>query len=76
MKRYLVVGGVIPSKADGDFHYISPQKLIRLYEVPRHECILAMDWDDKASLVGLDITKYTVLEPDYHGNYNHRVNKE
>jgi len=69
VKKYLVVGGIIFSRTDGDMHYISPKKLIRLYGVPRNECRVAMDWNDKARLLGLDLSKFIILEPDYQGKY-------
>lgn len=40
MIKYLVLPRRIPSKNDGDFHFISAMKLIELYRVPRSECLI------------------------------------
>lgn len=66
--KYLVIGGSVSSKSDGQTHYFSPQKLIRLYGVPRNECILIADFgSDK--LMGLDTSNLVTLRPRSDGNY-------
>ena len=64
MKKYLVIPGWITSKSDGDRHYISANKLIRLYGVDRRECVVFQDGERGFcdSLIK--------LEPDYNGDYN------
>ncbi len=63
MAKYLVVGGWVRSKNDGDWYWVSPVHLVRLYRVPRSECILV----DKEG--GLFIPNLEILTPRHDGDY-------
>lgn len=65
-KQYIVYPGFIHSRNDGDLHYISFGRLMRLYNVHPHECINA---SVKGILNGMDITDKIQLFPDYSGKY-------
>ena len=76
MKKYIVVGGDIMSKTDGDRHYVNARKLCNLYQINPNDCILI----EERSYYGL--VKYKllpeglpVLRPKYDGKYN-LTNKE
>lgn len=66
--KYLVIGDSVVSKSDGQLHYISPQELIRLYKVPRNQCILIAD-SRSDKLLGLDTSNLVTLRPRSDGNY-------
>lgn len=40
-KKYLLIGGEIYSKYDGELHYINAHKLCQLYNLNPIECIFA-----------------------------------
>ena len=40
MKKYVVCPDFIISRTDGQRHYIGAAQLIRLYNVPAHECVV------------------------------------
>lgn len=67
-KKYLVIGGKIISKSDGDEHYIGALRLCELYKVNPNECQLIEENNPRSRTV--DQTKYEiVLKPRYDGNY-------
>ncbi len=68
MKKYLVIGGWVTSKHDGQQHYVNAVDLCRLYGVAVRDCILASE-EDEHSLLGIDVTQYIVLRPRYDGRY-------
>ena len=39
-KKYLVLPGEIKSISDGQRHYVTAGELMRLYRVPRSECVV------------------------------------
>lgn len=70
MKKYIVIGGLVTSKSDGDehyIHYISPEMLCRLYKVNPNECYLFRNSHDP--LIDT-LPKLPLLTPRYHGDYN------
>ena len=66
-KKYLLCPGWVPSKTDGDRHYITAGALARLYGVPLSECLTmpegdkARGWNKNHGLIELG--------PQYHGRY-------
>jgi hypothetical protein len=42
-RKYVVLGGQVVSQTDGDTHYISADRLMRLYSVRMEECIIIND---------------------------------
>lgn len=63
MIKYLVMPGNMPSKNDGDIHYISAQKLISLYGVNKNECVIAGERSSSYN------NKLIILSPRYDGDY-------
>ena len=71
-KKYILIGGVVTSKTDGDEHYISPYKLQKLYNLNPNECIFVKDDNPKnlrVSLLGRNIDNCIILRPKYNGDY-------
>lgn len=68
MKRYLVIGGNVISKNDGDEHYISARRLVDLYRVDIAECVLVDDGRIE-TVRGLNTHGLITLTPRYDGNY-------
>lgn len=68
MKKYLVIGGTIRSKTDGDMHYISPARLCFLYKVNPSECVVVPDGSFK-NLCRYAGTNLIVLAPRLDGDY-------
>lgn len=72
--KYLVIGDWIRSSEDGDRHYISARQLIDLYGVDSKEC-KTIENNQPMSLVGVDLTMFTVLRPLFHGQYREHIEK-
>ena len=53
MKKYLVFGGEVKSKTDGDIHYISPSRVAELYELDPRECVF-VDIRRRETFLGYD----------------------
>jgi hypothetical protein len=68
-KIYLVIGGWVNSKTDGDRHYINAKRLVELYGVDIKDCILRES--DRQPYPRADELRigYTRLEPSYNGDY-------
>lgn len=67
-KKYLVVGGRVISRWDGDVHYVSPQALCGLYKVHPDECEFVTEDEYETSQYRYD-DNLIVLRPRYDGNY-------
>ena len=63
MAKYLIIPGEVQSQYDGDIHYISAERLIRLYEVDPADCII----DTFNSTI--DTTGLIRLRPRHNGDY-------
>ena len=70
MKKYLVIGGDVISKNDGDQYYINAHRLCELYGLNPREHFLAEE-NDPSSLRGFD-KNIPILRPRYDGNYSIR----
>lgn len=71
-KKYLVIGGYVRSKNDGQKHYIPAHRLVDLYNVSPSECILTDSKDMDRALCGIhpnDRSKLIRLFPRYDGDY-------
>lgn len=70
--KYILYGGEVRSQNDGDIHFISAQKLMKLYNLNPKDCVLINnDIDRKTKLAGLNLNGvHMVLHPRYDGNYN------
>ena len=67
--EYIIVGGRVISKNDGDEHYISAHKLAQLYGVDPTKCLLIEEGDPvwKERLLPGAIR---ILRPRYDGDYS------
>ena len=63
MKKYLILGGSVISPHDRDVHYISPDKLIRLYGLDPKECTTS----------SIGYRGLIVLGPRRHGDYREHL---
>lgn len=70
-KKYIVNAGYVVSRSDGDKHFITAQKLISLFRVDPHECIIAPKEEHEFAIFERRHPRgqYTWLEPRYDGNY-------
>jgi hypothetical protein len=79
-KKYLVVGGYIHSKNDGERHYVSCSQLMRLYGVKPSECyttdVRRGGVQDPLDLIGQvpgvsrqELVQLMLLGPRYDGDY-------
>lgn len=67
-KTFLVIGGDLRSPHDGQFHYVGPRALARLYRIDPRDCIFASGWDDQR-LAAVRAKDHIVLRPRYDGDY-------
>lgn len=66
-KKYLVIGGEVISRHDGQRHYVSAQQLVRLYGLNPSQCILVEEVDPSRAY---GYRKGMVrLYPRYDGDY-------
>ena len=69
-KDKIVYGGYVKSKSDGDIHYISAYKLLKLYKLKPTECILIDEWEDvEEKLRSYFIGGMKWYRPRQDGNY-------
>lgn len=68
-KKYLVIGGLVKSRSDGDIHHVSAPRLCALYGVNMDECVLADERDNDIEWVEVRNGHLTRLRPRYDGNY-------
>jgi hypothetical protein len=74
MAKYLVIGDWIRSANDGDRHYISARQLVELYGIDPRDC-KTIENNQPMSLVGVDLNKFVVLRPLFHGKYREHIAK-
>jgi hypothetical protein len=71
-KKYLLLGGDVFSKSDGNKHFVSARRLQELYQLDPEECVYA-DFADSAtsprSLLGVNERDLIALGPRPHGDY-------
>ena len=69
-KKFLVIGGYVISKNDGDIHYVSAYKLCELYGLDPHAPNVRLaSGNCPESLYGYD-DSWTVLTPRSSGDYS------
>lgn len=68
MKRYIIFPRPRFSKNDRDSHFISAQKLIKLYNVDRNDCILINNNAKLKGIHGIFMPLYPKFEGDYSLN--------
>ena len=67
-KQYCLHPGYVFSRSDGDEHFISFNRLLMLWGVPRGRCI-CWDYRRPATCLGRHWDDYIHLTPRYDGNY-------
>jgi len=70
MKRYLVIGGTVISKKDGQEHYVNARKLCELYMVNPRECVLMEENDNIMRARRAGWGSMLILRPRHDSNYN------
>jgi len=68
-KKYILMGGPVRSKSDGDLHHITAQQLCRLYNLNPEECIFA-DVMRPETYQCYRTEDLIELNPRYDGDYN------
>jgi len=70
-KKYLVFPGKVISRHDGDSHFITADKLIRLFGVKREECIIINSLDEAGRIMNTEpgFQKMIHLSPRWDGDY-------
>ncbi len=67
VKKYLLISGDVISKKDGQRHRVSARRLVDLYRLPIHECILQ---EPEERIVGVNHTGLITLYPRQEGDYD------
>lgn len=67
--KYLVIGGTVISKLDGQEHYVNARELCRLYQIDPRECILMEETDSVLKTRAMGLKRVIILRPRYDGNY-------
>jgi len=66
MIKYGIVPGEIPSKYDGQIHYITAARLMSLYGVNPAECVTLDKAEEAKAIMRTDLI---ILKPRYDGDY-------
>lgn len=66
-KRYMVCPGYVYSRSDSDRHWISADRLIRLYGVNPAECIVSTSETERRGTWAADLIR---LAPKWDGDYS------
>jgi len=70
--KNIIRGGYVKSKSDGDIHYITAWKLLKLYKLNPRECLLIDNWDDERDKLrghcSIETMKW--YHPRLDGNYD------
>lgn len=69
MKKYMLVGGYVFSKSDGDRHYINARKLCELYKLNPAECIFMEENDTYMQAPRHGENSILILHPREDGDY-------
>jgi hypothetical protein len=71
MKKYLVIGGMVTSRTDGQVHHIDPLRLCQLYGVNPNECVMVDDRFDQTRIQNLEESNPELirLTPRDDGDY-------
>ena len=71
--KYILVPDWVISRTDGDKHFISSDKLARLYGVPLRECMIATDFERQKNILSKSHPDAEWLFPDFYGKYKRRT---
>jgi len=67
--KYLVFGGLVKSKTDGDIHYIPAHKVCKLYGLNPHAPNVRLASQDVPATYIRDDNSWIMLYPRLDGNY-------
>lgn len=75
-RKYILIGGEIESRNDGDIHYITAGKLRRLYNLSSFQCWSLEDNNPmerdvvlSSMRTAINEGKIQILRPKYNGDY-------
>lgn len=68
-KKYLLIGGEVISKNDGDRHYVSAYKLLRLYRLGEEICDCIEAAEESLYRRSHPNNSLIVLRPRFDGRY-------
>lgn len=68
-KMYIVRGGFVRSKNDGQIHFVSARKVAKLYKVPSEACIFPKEHELDSEIQKGFTNKLTSLRPRNDGKY-------
>lgn len=71
-KKYVLMGGYITSKSDGDTHWIGADQLCQLYGLNQNLCFFC-DPRLESTIYGINMGKMIVLGPRFHGDYKEHL---
>lgn len=67
--KYLVLPGYVASHRDNDRHFITAERLMKLYKVDPMDCLVAYEYDGTGKYYGIDVSNLIKLRPQHSGNY-------
>ena len=70
MKKFIIVGGFVTSRSDGDRHFISARQLCELYGLNPDDCFLIRE-GDRGAMFGLPNLPW--LYPRFKGDYRQHL---
>ncbi len=66
IKKYAVFSQKVQSRSDGQWHHISAEQLMRLYQVDPAHCIIIRP---ERAVHGINLDDYIHLRPRHDGKY-------
>ncbi len=79
MKKYIVIGGYVNSRTDGQRHYVNAMELCRLYKVHPSECLLVEERNPRdlitmqGMIKNLEQQGKDVFEYSVYGNKTQKI---
>jgi hypothetical protein len=70
MKKYIIIGGRVISRFDGQEHFIHASRLCALYGVNTDECYLLNEESAEDNLRLESLPRLPILRPRHDGEYN------
>lgn len=68
-KKYIVRGGFVRSKNDGQIHFVSAREVARLYNAPNEACIFPKEHEIDSEIQKGFTNKLILLRPRNDGKY-------
>lgn len=67
--KFLLIGGRVVSKNDGDVHYVNANRLMQLYGLNMTDHYVVLAEENGNFLKGFNQDEFVVLRPRYDGDY-------